>query len=143
MVADLEPALVPELLVTDLGSSLVFWTQLCGFAVRYSRPEEGFAYLTSGAAHVMLDQVGVGRDWITAPLGRPLGRGINLQIAVPDAAMTAETLVAAGVTLFMQPETKWYRVNGEEAGVLQFLVTDPDGYLLRFTSSVGRRAAAL
>jgi catechol 2,3-dioxygenase-like lactoylglutathione lyase family enzyme len=141
MAADLEPALVPESLVTNLDTSLGFWTQLCGFTVRYSRPDDGFAYLTSGAAHVMLDQVGVGRDWITAPLDPPLGRGINLQIAVPDAVMIATTLVCAEVTLFMQPEAKWYRINDEEVGILQILVTDPDGYLLRFASSVGRRTA--
>lgn len=53
----------------------------------------------------------------------------------------ADVLSDAGVELFMQPETKWYRVGEEEAGVLQFLVQDPDGYLIRFQSSIGRRAA--
>lgn len=43
----------------------------------------------------------------------------------------------------MEPETKWYRVSDtEEAGVRQFLVTDPDGYLIRFQSSIGRREPA-
>jgi hypothetical protein len=42
----------------------------------------------------------------------------------------------------MPLETKWYRIDDEEAGVRQFCVTDPDGYLLRFASSVGRRPAA-
>ena len=42
----------------------------------------------------------------------------------------------------MQPETKWYRVGSEEAGVEQFLVTDPDGYLIRFQSSCGRRSVS-
>jgi len=51
-------------------------------------------------------------------------------------------LRAAGVELFMQPETTWYRVGEEEAGVRQFLVTDPDGYLIRFQSSFGRRLTA-
>jgi hypothetical protein len=47
----------------------------------------------------------------------------------------------ADVELFMQPETRWYRVDDEEAGVHQFLVQDPDGYLIRFQSSIGRRPA--
>lgn len=141
MATDSDPALVPELLVTDLGASLDFWVQLCGFTVDYSRPEEGFAYLTLGAAHVMLDQAGTGRDWITGSLDRPLGRGINFQITVPDTATIAATLERAGITLFMQPETKWYRIDDEEAGVRQFCVTDPDGHLLRFASSAGRRPA--
>jgi hypothetical protein len=87
----------------------------------------------------MLEQAGVGRNWITGPLEPPLGRGINLQISVPDADAVATSLVAGGVELFMQPETKWYRVGEEEAGVRQVLVTDPDGYLIRFQPSLGRR----
>lgn len=141
MAADLDPALVPELLVTDLDVSLAFWVQLCGFTVRYARLDEGFASLTLGAAHVMLDQSGTGRDWITGPLEHPLGRGINLQISVPDASTIAARLERAGIVLFMPLETKWYRIDDEEAGVRQFCVTDPDGYLLRFASSVGRRPA--
>ncbi len=134
-----EPALVPELLVADLDRSLAFWCELCGFTVRYARPEERFAYLQSGTAHVMLEQAGVGRNWVTGALERPLGRGVNLQIGVPDATAIAERLVGAGMPLFMDPETKWYRVGDEEAGVTQFLVQDPDGYLLRFQTPLGRR----
>lgn len=136
-----EPDLVPELLVEDLERSLAFWCGPCGFSVRYSRPEEGFAYLVSGGAHVMLDRIGIGRDWITAPLERPLGRGINLQIRVDDAAPVAAALQEWGSALFSPLETRWYRVGDEEAGVRQFVVADPDGYLLRFQSSLGRRPA--
>jgi catechol 2,3-dioxygenase-like lactoylglutathione lyase family enzyme len=138
--AESEPALVPELLVTDLARSLAFWVGVCGFSVRYGRPDEGFAYIELGSAHVMLEQLGIGRNWITGPLDAPLGRGVNLQIAVPDCLPIAEALRETGTPLFMWPETKWYRVDGAEVGVRQFLVTDPDGYLLRFQSSLGRRA---
>jgi catechol 2,3-dioxygenase-like lactoylglutathione lyase family enzyme len=136
---ELEPALVPELLVTSIGRSIDFWCGLCGFELRYSRPEERFAYIALGSAHLMLEEIGAGRNWITAPLDAPLGRGINLQISVADAAATGAALVSGGVELFMQPETKWYRTGDREVGVLQFLVTDPDGYLIRFQSSIGRR----
>jgi catechol 2,3-dioxygenase-like lactoylglutathione lyase family enzyme len=124
--------LVPELLVKDLTTSLAFWRDLCGFAVAYDRPEEGFAYLTRGDAHVMLEQEGVGRNWLTGPLDRPLGRGINFQLAVDELEPILARLRAANHALFLEPETKWYRVGAEETGVRQFLVTDPDGYLLRF-----------
>jgi len=136
---DIEPALVPELLVSDLDRSLDFWRGICGFTVRYTRPDERFAYITLSSAHVMLEQAGVGRNWITGPLEPPLGRGINFQITVPDSAAIVASLDAAGVELFMQPETKWYRIDNENTGVQQFLVTDPDGYLVRFQSSLGRR----
>ncbi|MEN0103880.1 MAG: VOC family protein [Curtobacterium sp.] len=140
-VPDLAPALVPELLVADLDASLAFWVGSCGFTVSYDRPDERFAYIVLGSAHLMLEQAGVGRNWVTGPLEQPFGRGINFQITVPDSDVIASELRAAGFALFMEPEIKWYRVDGaEEAGVRQFLVTDPDGYLIRFQSSVGRRA---
>lgn len=123
-----------------MARSLEFWCGLCGFAVEYQREEEGFAYVVRGSAHVMLEQRGVGRNWVTGPLERPLGRGINLQISVPDLEPILSALAAADYPLFMEPETKWYRVTPqEETGVNQFLVTDPDGYLVRFQSSLGRR----
>ncbi|MEH0110029.1 hypothetical protein V6N00_09965 [Tersicoccus sp. MR15.9] len=108
---DHEPALVPELLVTDLDRSLEFWCGLCGFSVRYARPDERFAYIALGAAHLMLEQVGVGRNWITAPLQPPLGRGINLQITVPDSSTLDGRLRAGGHEPFMPIETTWYRVE--------------------------------
>lgn len=137
----LEPALVPELLVADLDRSTAFWCDLCGFDVRYARPEERFAYVALGSAHLMLEQEGIGRNWVAGPLDRPLGRGMNLQVAVPEAVALAAVLVGAGIELFMPLETKWYDVGDEQAGVAQFLVQDPDGYLVRFQSSIGRRPA--
>lgn len=135
----LEPALVPELLVENLDRSIKFWCGLCGFDISYSRADERFAYVVLGSAHLMLEQAGVGRNWVTGPLERPLGRGVNFQVTVPDSAALATVLRQAGVALFMQPETIWYDVGEEEAGVHQFLAQDPDGYLIRFQSSVGRR----
>ncbi len=139
MIETFEPALVPELLVVDLERSLVFWRDVCGFEIRHSRPEERFACIALGSAHLMLEQIGVGRNWITGPLEVPLGRGINFQINVPRITHLVSALGHAGIDLLMQPETKWYCVGNEEAGVEQFLVTDPDGYLIRFQSSRGRR----
>ena len=42
---EFEPALVPELLVTDIDRSIEFWCGICGFELRYSQPEERFAYI--------------------------------------------------------------------------------------------------
>ncbi|PCC47154.1 bleomycin resistance family protein [Brevibacterium aurantiacum] len=135
-----EPALVPELLVEEIDRSLEFWCGLCGFGVRYQRRIEGFAYIAFGSAHLMLEQKGVGRNWVTGELERPLGRGINLQVAVTDIGPIVSALRNADHPLFMEPETEWYALGDvEEAGVEQFLVADPDGYLVRFQASVGRR----
>ncbi|WP_165789105.1 bleomycin resistance protein [Cryobacterium zongtaii] len=130
------PDLVPELLVGDLAVSLSFWVELCGFEVLYDRPDDGFAYLRAGTAHLMLEQVGIGRNWIPAALERPLGRGINFQIMMPNIAPLLERLAAVDWPLFMSAETRWYDTGDTQAGVAQFLVQDPDGYLVRFSSRV-------
>lgn len=134
------PALVPELTVTDFGASLRFWCDLLGFEVLYDRPEERFAYLVLGNAHVMLDQVDIARTWQPAPLAPPLGCGINFELSVPDVSLQLRRLRAANWPLFMEPEEKWYRVGPtQELGVRQFLVQDPDGYLVRPQMSLGHR----
>lgn len=90
----------------------------------------------------MLEEVGIGRNWITGTLTPPLGRGINFQVSVTSLSPILEALDRAGHALFMEPERKWYRVgDAEDAGVEQFLVADPDGYLIRFQASLGRRPA--
>lgn len=132
------PTLVPELEVTDCAASLAFWCGLCGFTLLYDRPEEGFAKIGREGAQVMLDQIGIGRDWTTGPLERPLGRGINLEIAVSDLVPILDALAAAEWPLFLAPEEKRYRVGAGGVTVRQFLVQDPDGYLLRFQQVVGR-----
>ena len=129
--------LVPELAVRDIAASLRFWCGLCGFAVLHDRPEQGFAAIARGAARVMLDQLGIDRDWITAEMAPPFGRGINLEITVEDLAPILDALAAAGWPLFLAPERKTYRVGADAVTVRQFLVQDPDGYLLRFAQEIG------
>ena len=142
MVGFVRAKLVPELLVSDIGRSLRFWRGLCGFAVAYDRMEEGFAYLDREGAQVMLEERGHGRNWITGPLDMPFGRGLNLQIAVSAVAPILAALAGADWPLFMAPERKWYRAGAVETGVAQFLVQDPDGYLIRFSEPLGERRLA-
>jgi catechol 2,3-dioxygenase-like lactoylglutathione lyase family enzyme len=130
--------LVPELIVSDLQVSLRFWCDLLGFRVLYDRPAEGFAYLERERAEVMLETLGE-RSWTVADLERPFGRGINLQIETTSLEPMLEGLAKAQWPLYRQPEERWYRSGASEAGQRQFLVQDPDGYLLRFAQSLGAR----
>jgi catechol 2,3-dioxygenase-like lactoylglutathione lyase family enzyme len=131
--------LVPELLVADIVKSLRFWRDLCGFTVLFDRSEEGFAFLDLGGAQIMLDEIGQTRDWMTGPMEIPFGRGINLQVNVRAIEPILTALARADWPLFMEPEQKWYRTGAVETGVHQFLVQDPDGYLIRFSTHSGER----
>ena len=133
-------ALVPELLVVDLARSRGFYCDLCGFALRFAREEDGFLYLKLGAAQIMLEEIGAGA-WLTGPIEPPFGRGINLQIEVEAVAPIAARLAAAGVVPFRALHEAWYREGDVEHGQAQLLVQDPDGYLLRFVEVLGTRPA--
>jgi len=133
--------LVPELCVADLARSLAFWRDLLGFRVAYGRPAEGFAYLELEGLQVMLEAL-TPESWMTGPLQAPFGRGINLQMEVSRLAPMLQRLAAAGWPLWREPEERWYRVGAMEHGQRQFLVQDPDGYLLRLCEPLGERAAA-
>jgi catechol 2,3-dioxygenase-like lactoylglutathione lyase family enzyme len=133
-------SLVPELAITDYEKSLNFYTKILGFTIEYQRVEEGFAYLSLGESQIMVDQIGRTRTWRTGEFEYPLGRGINLQIeVVGDIDSLLSRLRQNNILLFMEPEEKWYRKDDYEVGNKQFLVQDPDGYLLRFFEDLGKR----
>lgn len=136
---DLAP-LVPELTVSDFAASLAFYTDVLAFRVLYGRPEQRFAYLEREGAQIMIEQP-VDRAWITGALEPPFGRGINLQIACSDAAALRDRCLAQGLTLYMDLEEAWYRRDAVLLGCRQFLVQDPDGYLLRLAQDIGTRPA--
>ena len=135
---DINP-LVPELECLDFSASLDFYVRIIGFTVLFSRPESNFAYLGLGLAQIMLKQAN--GYWQTGPLERPLGRGLNLQITVPDLDVLLRRIEDANIALFAEPETAWYRAGDIERGQTEFLVQDPDGYLLRFGQFLGERPA--
>jgi len=135
--------LVPELVVSDLEVSIRFWCDLIGFSVAYDRPEAGFVYLDLSGAQIMLEQRNTADDqWVTGPLEAPLGRGINFQIRVSALRPILDRLAKAGCPLFKEPEEAWYRADTVEFGQRQFLVMDPDGYLLRLTEFIGQRPSS-
>jgi len=130
--------LVPELEVSDFRKSLDFYVRVLGFSVLYDRPERPFAYLGLDAAHIMIE---TGGTWITGALEPPLGRGMNLQIAVSEISLIATRLTQAEWPLFREIEDVWYRRGNEFVGARELVVQDPDGYLLRFSESLGTRSA--
>lgn len=88
----------------------------------------------------MLEEAaGPGRRFRTAPLEHPFGRGVNFQIEVANVDALHGRVTAAGLALVIPLEERWYRHDAREHGNRQFLVADPDGYLLRFFSDLGSR----
>ena len=129
--------LVPELNVDDLERSLVFYVDLAGFNIRYQRPEDRFAYIERDGVELMMEETfGPGRRWHPAPLEHPYGRGLNFQIEVANLTKLYVRLRDAGCSFILDLEEKWYRVGDNDEGQRQFVVADPDGYLLRFCEMI-------
>lgn len=134
--------LTPELDVSDLDRSLAFYVGVIGFTVIFDRPEERFAFLVLEGVHMMLEEAaGPGRRFRTAPLEHPYGRGVNFMIEVAAVDRLHGRVQAAGSTIVIPLEERWYRQDEIENGQKQFVVADPDGYLLRFSSFLGQRPA--
>jgi catechol 2,3-dioxygenase-like lactoylglutathione lyase family enzyme len=138
----MSPRLTPELDVDDLDRSLAFYVGVIGFRVLFDRPEERFAYLDLEGAHLMLEEAaGPGRRFRAARLEHPYGRGVNFQIEVGDVDAMHARVRAAGFGVLVPLEERWYREGQLENGNRQFVVADPDGYLLRFYTDLGPRPA--
>jgi len=102
--------------------------------------EERFAYLEIEGAHLMIEEISEqSRQFSTAPLERPLGRGLNMQIQISNVDDLYERVLLSHAKVIIAIEEKWYRMETQEGGNRQFVVSDPDGYLLRFYSGLGSR----
>lgn len=133
--------MVPELSVSEFSRSLDFYCRLLGFTIVHQRSYPDFAYLALGRAQLMLEQVHDG-GWNSAVLCHPFGRGINLQIEVDDIAPLYQRVSAEGISLFRELRESWYPIGDGESGQLEFLLQDPDGYLLRFCQYLASRDKA-
>jgi catechol 2,3-dioxygenase-like lactoylglutathione lyase family enzyme len=133
--------LVPEFYCTDFARSLNFYVEKLGFNIVYQRPEDKFAYLEREGTRVMLEQLGSSRDWLSGELDYPFGRGVNFQIATRNILKLHASLQQSGHKFFLQLEDKWYRKDDTYLGNRQFMIQDPDGYLLRFAENLGVRSA--
>lgn len=146
------PALVPELYVSDLPSSVAFYVDLLGFRVEYERPEERFVALSLGSAHLMLEEApslkrATAEDfrrgqWRTADLEKPFGRGLNLEIQVSDIHGIDSRLAQRSYPVLLRLHQRSYRTGADHRAVHQLLVADPDGYLIRLSQPLLRDSAA-
>jgi catechol 2,3-dioxygenase-like lactoylglutathione lyase family enzyme len=139
-------SLTPELCCSNIKTSIDFYTKILGFKIQYQREEDGFVMLERQGSRIMLDEIknnfveGASRTWTSAVLEKPFGRGMNLEIRTTQIDKLYNRVQQSGAIIFLPIEEKWYRVNDSEVGNYQFIVLDPDGYLLRFAQCLSERA---
>ncbi len=129
---------IPELSVSNLKNSLAFYKTL-GFKVEYERPENKFIFLSMGEIQFMLQELSDNEKWNLAPLTYPFGNGINFQLEVDSVDKIYSKLKEQNYPIAFDIEENWYRQNDKLLGNKEFLVQDPDGYLLRFSEDLGEK----
>ena len=130
--------IIPELSVTNLQNSLKFYKSV-GFKEEYERPENKFVFLSLGEIQFMLQEISENDKWDVAPLSYPFGNGINFQLEVDDVDKIYKSLKDNYYEIAFDIEENWYRQDDKLLGNREFLVQDPDGYLLRFSEDLGEK----
>ena len=130
--------ILPELSVTNLENSLKFYKTI-GFKVEYDRPENKFAFISLGEIQFMIQELSTNDKWSVAPLAYPFGNGINFQLEVDNLQEIYNNLKDNNYKLTFDIEENWYRQDTKLLGNKEFLVQDPDGYLLRFYQDLGEK----
>ena len=124
-------SLIPELSVTDINTSKKFYTSI-GFIVKYERIEDKFCFLELEDNQIMIEQIN--DNWNTGVLEYSFGRGINISMSIKNIDKYYENLVNKKINMFKKLEVHEYKVNNIIYEDKEFLIQDPDGYLLRFNN---------
>lgn len=132
--------MLPEFDVFNLEETLHFYVDLIGFYVEYDRPEDRFAFLQFEKVQIMVQEIDKENNkWGTGELKYPLGIGINFQIDVTNIDEIYNRLKAENYKIFVEMEDHWYRKDDVLMGCREFLVQDPNGFVLRFSQDLENR----
>ncbi len=124
-------SLIPELSVSNIEKSVEFYKKI-GFKVIYERLENKFCFLELEHNQLMIEEIN--DNWNTAILEYPFGRGINISMSVLDIEKMYNNLKDKNIEIFKELECHTYKVNEVIYKDKEFLIQDPDGYLLRFNN---------
>ena len=124
-------SLIPELSVSNIDISKMFYLNL-GFEIKYERKEDKFCFLQLEENQIMIEEQN--DNWNTGKLEYPYGRGINISMTVSDVEKMYNELKEKNVKMFLDLEMHEYRVDNKISIDKEFLIQDPDGYLLRFNN---------
>ena len=129
--------MIPEFDVFNLKESLHFYIDLIGFNVVYERIEDKFAFIEFENVQIMLQEINKSENkWETAKLEYPLGRGINFQIDVINIDKIYNRLKESKYKIFVDIDTRSRVKDNILIGCKEFLVQDPNGYVLRFSEDL-------
>ena len=122
-------SLIPELSVSNIENSIKFYISI-GFRIVYERKKDKFCFLELEGNQIMIEQIN--DNWNTGILEYPFGRGINISMSIKNIDQYYEKIRENNIEIFRDIKTNRYQVNNIFYEDKEFLIQDPDGYLLRF-----------
>lgn len=131
-------SLLPELYVTNFRNSLHFYLDILGFKLEYQRQNPNFAFLSYQNSQLMIQELAAGEKE-KEKLEYTFGRGINFQIDTDNIQTIVNSLTKNHYPIKRGIKDSWYKGSGVSYGCREILVLDPDGYLLRFSQSLGEK----
>lgn len=123
-------SLIPELSVSSIEASKDFYVNKLGFKIEYERKEDKFIYISFEGNQIMLQEIN--NNWSVGLLEYPFGRGIIFEMTVSNIDKFYNNVKASNIMLFKDLIINKYRKDNETIIQKEFLIQDPDGYLLRF-----------
>jgi lactoylglutathione lyase len=119
--------LTPNLVVSNVERSVAFYRDMLGFTLTATVPDASpfvFAIVQSGGVELFLNAPEPAIAEYPAFKDRPIGGTLTLYVEVHGIRSLYETL-RSSVPMVTGLEKKFY-------GVTEFVIQDPDGYLLTF-----------
>lgn len=124
--------LIPELSVKNIENTKQFYISILGFKLEYERINEKFMFLSYGESQFMFEEIH-SDGWNVGSLEYPLGRGINFSIVCSGVEQLYEVVKNAKIKIYRELKEMTYLYDENQKNQKEFLIQDPDGYLLRFT----------
>ena len=124
-------SLIPELSVTSIEKSKEFYKNI-RFKIIYERIEDKFCFLELEGNQIMIHEEN--DTWNVGEMSYPFGRGINISMNVSDVKKMYQYVINNKIKIFKELEVHHYRVDDKVYDDTEFLIQDPDGYLLRFNN---------
>lgn len=124
-------SLIPELTVANIEKTREFYVEILQFKIEYERQEDKFIFLSLEDNQMMFEQDN--GNWNVGILEHPYGRGINFEMTVSNLESLYKRILEFGIKPFREMTVSHYSNDCEKIIQKEFLLQDPDGYLLRFT----------
>lgn len=124
---------IPELSVFDINKSKNFYLNVLGAKIEYERQEDKFVFLSLEENQLMLEEIH-DNGWNIGELTYPLGQGINISLEIKNVDSIYQRVKEHNITLYRDMKISHHTGANEIIKQKEFLLQDPNGYLLRLTN---------